>query len=254
MRNENTLFIGKVVHAYEELPSTNDYARHLLAKSAPSEGTVITAGHQTAGRGQIGSNWYSAPGESLCTSVILYPRFLPAQQQYLLNLAIALALRSALQVYTENKVWVKWPNDLYLNGRKLGGILIQNTLQGKRLESSIVGFGINVNQTAFPEEAPQALSLRQATGKTFPIDQLLNTVLEKLEQHYLQLRSGYPPAQLRQAYYAHLWGYQEERRFAAANGQAFLAKITGIDETGQLRLQYHGQEKSYGLKEIRLLS
>ena len=253
MRNRNTLFIGKVVHNFKELPSTNDYAQHLLSKTAPSEGTAITAEHQTAGRGQIGSNWYSAPGESICASVILYPRFLSAQQQYLLNLSVALALRAALEPYAPDELLVKWPNDLYLNNRKLGGILIQNTLQGKRLVNSIVGFGINVNQTAFPSELPRAISLRQATGKTHAIAPLLDAILEKLEQGYLQLRAGKPTAQLRQAYYTYMWGYGQEKRFAEADGQPFVATVKGVDETGKLRLQRDGQEKCYGIKEIHFL-
>lgn len=254
MRNKNTLFIGKVVHAYEELPSTNDYAQLLLSKSAPSEGTVITAGHQTAGRGQIGSNWYSTPGESLCASVILRPRFLPAQQQYLLNLSVALALREALAPYVPDDIWVKWPNDLYLDGRKLAGILIQNTLQGKHIENSIVGFGVNINQSCFPSEAPRAISLRQAAGRLLYPEGVLEKVLEKLEQRYLQLRAGFLPDQLRQDYYQWMWGFGQERHFTLGGGPPFSATITGIDETGKLLLQQNGQRKSYGIKEIRFLS
>jgi BirA family biotin operon repressor/biotin-[acetyl-CoA-carboxylase] ligase len=253
MRNKNTLFIGKVVLAYDELPSTNSYAQTLLAKSAPSEGTVISAQHQTAGRGQIGSKWYSEAGKSICASTILYPRFLPARQQYLLNLSVALALREALATYCPQQVRVKWPNDIYIGNHKLAGILIQNSLQGQNLAHSIIGIGVNVKQMSFPAGLQQAASLEQFAGKALIPDEVLQTILEMLEQRYLQLRAGTLPRQLREDYHNWMLGYGQTLSFECPGQLPFQATVKGIDDAGKLRLQRNGQETSYGLKEIRFV-
>ncbi|MBK9336717.1 MAG: biotin--[acetyl-CoA-carboxylase] ligase [Lewinellaceae bacterium] len=130
----NTLFIGKVYHRFDALPSTNDYARELLAKSKPPEGTVLRAASQSAGRGQYGSRWLSAAGQNLTLSIILYPKWLQVAEQFRLSEAVALAVRdtvvAALPHASGAGVLIKWPNDVYLSDRKIAGILIQNALNG----------------------------------------------------------------------------------------------------------------------------
>ena len=127
----NTLFIGKVYHRFNELPSTNDWAAALLAKSTPPEGTVVRADTQTAGRDQFGSKWVSNPGENLLLSVILYPNWLLIKDQFYLSMAIALAL---YDMTGDAGATVKWPNDLYLGNHKAAGILIQNTVSSATLQ------------------------------------------------------------------------------------------------------------------------
>ncbi|MCB0573965.1 MAG: biotin--[acetyl-CoA-carboxylase] ligase, partial [Saprospiraceae bacterium] len=177
----NTLFIGKVYHRFDQLPSTNDHAAELIAKSTPPEGTVIRAASQTAGRGQFGSRWESAAGKNLTLSVILYPDWLEAGAQFHLSMATALALHDTVYSIVQNlpdesllkagepstvyrlpstvhrppsTVKIKWPNDLYLGDRKAAGILIQNSLSGAHLQSSILGIGLNVNQPEFDPSLP----------------------------------------------------------------------------------------------------
>ena len=250
--NKNTLFIGKVVHAFQTLVSTNSYAQELLAKSKPSEGTVISAATQTGGRGQIGSKWESPEGQSLSLSVILYPHFLLARQQFALNMATALALRDVLSAYAKSEVSVKWPNDVYLGTRKVAGILIQNQLAGQRVQHSIIGTGVNINQPAFPPELPLATSLYQDTGTTHDLDEVAASYLQALEQRYLQLRAG-QDARLRRDYYQHLIGYQELRTYRLPNGQVLTAEAAGVDEAGRLLLRIDGQLRPFALKEIALL-
>jgi len=253
MRNKNALFIGKVVHAFEELPSTNAYAQDLLSKSAPNEGTVVIAGRQTAGRGQIGSRWHSQAGKSLTFSVILFPRFLHARHQYALNLMASLALRGTIEAATALPAQVKWPNDVYLQGRKAAGILIQNALQGQRLQSSVLGFGINVNETTFPAGAENATSLRMATGAEQDREALLHAFLERLEQAYLRLKRSGQGLALREEYHQHMLGYRELRRFRRPGQPAFQASIQGIDTSGKLLLEHAEGKTAYGLKEIEFL-
>jgi BirA family biotin operon repressor/biotin-[acetyl-CoA-carboxylase] ligase len=250
--NKNSLFIGKVVHAFEALASTNSYAQELLTKSKPTEGTVISAATQTAGRGQIGSTWESPEGESLSLSVILYPHFLPAIKQFELNMVTALALRDALSAYAKSQVSVKWPNDVYLGSRKVAGILIYNQLIGAKVQHSIIGTGVNVNQPGFPPSLPFATSLCLDTGEVHDLNEVAQAYLQRLEQRYLQLR-GKQQGSIRRDYYQHLLGYQELRNYRLPDGDEFAAEIAGVDEVGRLLLRIDGQLHPFALKEISML-
>lgn len=251
----NTLFIGKVYHSFDELPSTNDYARDLIAKSKPPEGTAIRAASQSAGRGQFGSRWESAPGQNLTLSVILYPQWLPVQEQFRLNEAVALAVRDAVAETISGypvAVAIKWPNDIYLNEKKTAGILLQNTLSQDRLQASVVGIGLNVNQTLFPPEIPNATSLAQATGQPYALEAVMSRLFEHLERRYLQLKGGRIEA-LRDDFHQHLWGRGEPRQFATPDGHAFTGVITGVSAEGKLIVETDAGEQRFGLKEIRMV-
>lgn len=255
----NTLFIGKVYHRFDELPSTNDYARDLLAKSKPAEGTVIRAAMQSAGRGQIGSYWWSEAGANLTLSCILYPRWLPATAAFRLSEAVALAVHDTVCASLLSlpilvpEIRLKWPNDVYIDSRKTAGILIQNTLGGNFLQSSVVGIGLNVNQTVFPPEAPNATSLALAAGHPLGLERVADTLFECLEKRYLQLKSG-DPQNLRMEYEALLLGKDEYRWYARPDGKPFLGMILGVGEDGRLIVRNDTGVEVFALKEIQMLS
>lgn len=261
-RMANTLFIGKVYHRFDEIASTNDYARELLAKSKPPEGTVIRAASQSAGRGQYGSRWLSAPGENLLLSIILYPTWLAASDQFRLSEAVALAVLDAVRLQIAQpqtarpqgssllRACVKWPNDIYLDDWKTAGILIQNTLSGNFLQSSIVGIGLNVNQREFSSEATKATSLHLATGEPTDLDALADTLFACVEQRYLQLKSGNASA-LQAEYHRNLYGLGEMRSFARADGSRFEGMIQGVADDGRLVVRTDGgKEEMFGVKEV----
>ena len=252
----NTLFIGKVYHRFDEIASTNDYARELLAKSKPPEGTVIRAASQSAGRGQYGSRWLSAPGENLLMTIILYPTWLSANEQFHLSEAVALAVLDEVRLQIRRpqgppllRATVKWPNDIYLNDRKTAGILIQNTLSGSFLQSSIVGIGLNVNQREFPPEAPKATSLYLTSGERTDLDALANRLFAYVEQRYLQLKNGHTAA-LRSEYLQNLYGLGEHRTFTRANGSRFEGMIQRVADDGRLVIRTGAGEEAFGLKEV----
>lgn len=250
----NTLFVGKVYHQYEELPSTNDLALELLntSKTRPPEGSVIRAANQTAGRGQYGSRWDSVPGENLLLSVVFYPHWLPAREQFYWNMSVALALWAVPPVETP-EIRLKWPNDLYLNGKKTAGVLIQNTLSGAHIQASVVGIGLNVNQLLFPSELPNATSLSLTYGRSFDLDLLAARLFEQLEQRYLQLKSGRREA-IREEYESVLWRKGQVSRFRrAADGVEFEGSILGVLPSGHLRLEISGTERHFDLKELVFL-
>jgi len=257
----NTLFTGKVYYRFDELPSTNDWAAELLAKSKPPEGTVIRADSQSAGRGQFGSRWESAAGKNLTLSVVLYPTWLEAPAQFYLSMAVALALRDAADLSAPGtfsqspnpspQSLIKWPNDLYLGQRKVAGILIQNGLSGQFLQSSIVGIGLNVNQTEFDPALPNPTSMALYFGRSFDRDKVAGSLFECLERRYLQLKSGQREA-LKAEYERSLYRLGERSHFVrATNGVEFDGIIRGVTEEGRLRVETGAGEANYDLKEIK---
>jgi BirA family biotin operon repressor/biotin-[acetyl-CoA-carboxylase] ligase len=248
----NTLFIGKVYRRFDELPSTNDWALELLAKSKPPEGTVVRADKQSAGRGQHGSRWESEAGKNLTISVILYPAWLEAQAQFYLSMAVALALRdlALLLMGGLGGASVKWPNDLYLSDRKAAGILIQNTLSGQHLQASVVGIGLNVNQMEFDSSLPNPTSLALFFGKKIDLGELAERLFMCLEQRYLQLKSGQRAA-IKAEYEQSLFRLGEPSKFVrTADGSEFTGIIRGVTEAGRLRLETENEEEIFVLKEI----
>lgn len=269
----NTRLIGKVYLRFDELPSTNDYALALLDAQAmpsffpqnappalrsntkPAEGTVVRAANQSAGRGQMGSRWQSAPGQNLLLSIILCPDWLEAAQQFYLSMAVALAVREAADGSAPPAAHrlpsaVKWPNDLYFGTQKAGGILIQNAIAGSRLQSSVVGIGLNVNQLEFDPTLLNPTSLAAVFEKKFDLDEVADRLLECLDYRYEQLRQGYRTA-LKVEYERSLLGFERTARYARANGAEFEGVVRGVTEEGRLRIETKtGVEETFGLKEV----
>jgi BirA family biotin operon repressor/biotin-[acetyl-CoA-carboxylase] ligase len=248
----NSLFIGKVAIYKTSLDSTNTQAKLLLSKSNPIEGTAIYAGYQTAGKGQFGSSWQSVPNENILLSIILYPKFLLVEQQFRLHQVVSLAVYDLLSTYLQpvDALKIKWPNDIYYQHQKLGGILIENELKGAYLDSAVIGLGLNVNQTVFPASLQRATSLKLQTGNTYDVVDLMGEFCWYLEQRYLQLR-GQQYKILETEYLQLLYGYQEWRSFQEAeSGKRFGGKIIGLNAKGLLQVQAASSIQTYNLKEL----
>jgi BirA family biotin operon repressor/biotin-[acetyl-CoA-carboxylase] ligase len=244
-----TRFTGRQFVYLPVCSSTNTLAQELLNKNEATEGCVIVAGQQTAGRGQRGNSWEAGAGQNLTFSVVYKPDFLAAAAQFNLNMAVSLALTDFLKKYLPPGVLLKWPNDLYFEDKKLGGILIENSISGSNLQTSIIGIGLNVNQVFF--EHPQAISLKLISGHTFELQPLLEDLLACLEKRYLQLAQN--PKENRQAeYWSNLLGFGEYR-FFEVQGKVMEGKIIGTDEFGRLELETDEGLKIFGLKEIKFL-
>ncbi len=250
----NTLFIGKFHERHEQLASTNLYALDLMAKSKPSEGMVVSVSRQYDGRGQIGSSWESEAQKNVTMSVILYPTWLELRQQFSFNQCIALAVRDFVQACLPNKkVWVKWSNDIYVGNKKIAGILIQNTLSNQRFEASVVGIGLNVNQTAFISDAPNPTSLALESGNEYPIDECIATLCSSLEFYYLQLKSGNHQA-IQEKYLAFLYQKGEKCLYERASDKSvFRGKIVGISTSGKLEIDNGTEIEVFDVKQVRFL-
>ena len=233
------------------MESTNLYALDLLAKSKPIEGTVISTFNQTSGRGQIGSGWVVEPGKNITLSCIFYPNFLTIQQQFQLNLAISLAVYDFITSYIENEVKVKWPNDIYVKGKKISGILIQNVVTGSQIKSTVVGVGININQSKFPDGIGKPTSLHLETGQTFDLNSLIQELFYSLETRYLELKKG-AGEQLKKEYLALLFKKGIKSTFRLKDGTTLIGMIKGIDDFGRLEIvdNLSGKTGTFALKEI----
>lgn len=234
-----------------ECHSTNTVALQLCQQPSVTEGTLVITDRQTAGRGQRGNSWQAEPGMNLTFSFVLKPAFLAARELFYLNMAISLGLYDYLSALLRTDVQVKWPNDLLVQGRKVCGILIENSVQGSAVGASVVGVGLNVNQQQF--EHPRAASVRTFSGKTHPLQEVLDDLLPALERRYLQLREG-RRAELTVGYYASLFGFGEEKMYRPLpDGKEFIGKIVGVDEIGRVRIESAEGERVFGLKEVELV-
>ena len=176
------LFKGPV-HHFETLDSTNHLAKELAAQGAP-EGTVVVAEAQTGGRGRLGREWNSPPGVGLYVSLVLRP-MLPPMELPQITLTTAVAVVRAVHRVTGLAPGIKWPNDLLLNGKKLGGILTEMETESDRIRHVVVGLGLNVNNPGFPPElAATATSLTLTVGGAFSRVHLLQAWLEEFEELY----------------------------------------------------------------------
>lgn len=249
MHKISTLFVGKVFHRFPSLDSTNLYALNLITKSKPVEGTVISALDQYAGRGQIGSKWEAEPGKNITLSIIFYPRFLPIGQQFLLNQVFSLAIADLLTKYTEKTINVKWPNDVFVGNKKIAGILIQNAISGKIIQSTVVGIGLNVNQTQFSPAIPHAISLHLITGKPLNLFQIESELCQKIEKRYLQMKAGQRKI-IHNDYMSILYRIGEDTLFRLPDGTTFEGRIIGLADNGQLKIQSKQRILTFSFKEV----
>ncbi len=244
-----TLFTGQQLLWLPACPSTNSEAQQLLRENRASEGCTVITDDQTAGRGQRGNQWQAAPGENLTLSIIWLPTFLDAGQQFLLSQAVALGVHdwATALLQPSPQLRLKWPNDLYFGTQKFGGILIENSLSGAKIQSSVVGIGLNINQRHFA--MPTATSLGALTGRYFQREILAARLLECLERRYLQLRAG-QVTELRRAYLAALYRYQEWHDYEVA-GCRVRGQIVGVEPDGRLAVEIDREVQRFGLQEIK---
>lgn len=188
-----TAFVGQNVLYYPTIGSTNDVAKEAARRGAP-EGTLVIAEEQTAGKGRLGRRWLASPGTSLLMSLLFYPDLAPSQAQRLTMLC-SLAVVEGVRIVTGLRLQLKWPNDILINYKKVGGILTETGVTGGHLDYVIVGIGLNVNLevSRIPEIAATATSLEQELGRKVPRLRLLQETLKKIEGRYQRLKAGESP-------------------------------------------------------------
>ena len=244
----DTLIIGKKVIYLPSCHSTNDIAAELVRSGSGMEGAIVITDEQTKGRGQRGTTWVTQPRMNLTMSVVLTPVFLPISDQFLISQTVALGISAYLSTYSE-KVKIKWPNDIYLDNKKICGTLIENSIQGARLASSIVGIGLNINQIYF--ESSRATSLAKTTGQEFVRTEEFSKLIHHLDAWYLKLKSGNHKEEIRREYLDQLLGYNQLCHFRYKN-EIVSGTVTGITDYGMLCIRFTNQIdiQEVDLKEI----
>lgn len=248
----NTLFLGKNFLYFSDLPSTNAEAMRLL-RDFPAEGTLVFADHQTQGRGQSGTTWEAENAQNLTFSFILYPRFLAIADGFYLSKMVAVALHKYLsKSLSQQLVQIKWANDLWVSGKKIAGILIENQLEGQKIKACVVGIGLNVNQLYFsPEIQDKTTSIRIESQNEWDRESILVDLLQYIEVEYLALKKG-EFATLDAYYLAHLLGYQEERTFEI-QGETRKGYVVGVEKSGRLVVAFCEKVQRFDIKEIKWL-
>ncbi len=224
----------------------------MVANTYVEDEVVVTANRQDKGRGQQGAAWQSQVGKSLACSLFKRFKELPAEAQFLLNMLVSIGVLDALQKLEIPKLAIKWPNDIMSHGHKLAGILIENQIKGSCIDSSIIGIGLNVNETSFAE-LPQATSLKLVTGTNFSVEEVLQEVAGSVFENLKTITlSDFETVRAR--YYAHLFRKDEISVFETPQNNRKNGIIKGVTQQGKL-LVVHGDDEvtEYALKEIKLL-
>ena len=243
-----------IIKRYPTLHSTNSEALS-LGDDAP-HGFVVWAVEQTAGRGQRGNTWEAAPGCNATFSLVLRPGDFPPARQFELSMAVSLAITSVLDELLAGAgkhSCVKWPNDIYVDDRKICGILIENSITPSRISRMVVGVGLNINQTLFVSDAPNPVSLAMLTG--LPCD--VGEVVERVSSQILTMVEGYVssplPDDIHARYMRSLWrndGSMHTWR-DAADGSLFRAAVADVGVDGMLTLAADdGRRRSFAFKEV----
>lgn len=214
--------------------------------------TVISADYQTAGMGQIGSKWVSEAGQNILMSIIVYPTFVNVVESFKLQFLASLACVEVLTpLIGQNELSIKWPNDILVNQQKIAGVLIRNIFMGQYIRSSVIGIGLNVNQTDFSQIDTPATSLKALTGQSYAVPELRVQLFEKMYKLYQLLEKG---VSLKEIYLMMLYGYGEKISFYDMKEQCYRkGEIVDVLGSGHLMVKAGEYVWRYDFKEIKFL-
>jgi BirA family biotin operon repressor/biotin-[acetyl-CoA-carboxylase] ligase len=237
---------------YDELASTNEKIKSLLKETKVDEFTVIATKNQYQGKGQANNRWESEKGKNLTFSLLIKPFYLHAADQFIISKVVCLGILDVFSRYSDGFT-IKWPNDIYYNNDKIGGILIENTLMGHSIGESVIGIGLNINQTKFISNAPNPISLANILNTQFDIDLMLNQVLQSILKYLQMVLEAEDFNIIDQKYIENLFRNKGYHLFKD-NEKTFRACIQGISEYGQLILSTEtGDINTYSFKEVEFI-
>ena len=233
----------------DSVDSSNSYVSELLKHGKAAGELVILTDYQETGKGQGSNHWHSQKGENLLMSILLFPAFLSASQQFHLSGMASLAICDLLDPMGLDPS-IKWPNDILTPGGKIAGILIEHGITGHHIAHTIIGIGLNLNQAEFPAFPVRATSLLREKGITLEPQFAAEGLVEHLKERYERLRKGSTELQEKE-YLDRLFGLDQEAEYVAG-GKTFTGIIRGVNEFGELIVESKGETKTYGFQEIKL--
>ena len=242
--------------------STSTLLREQYNEDMPHLYTIRTD-YQTAGRGQAGNSWESEEGKNLLFSALLKYEGIQAAEQWRLSMLVAVALWEVLANYLpQDRLTIKWPNDIYFGDKKLVGILIENNQVGGYVGYSIAGIGLNVNQTKWMSNAPNPVSMKEITGQEYDVESLMEEWIQTMQKWERSSTEEIKAAYLQRLYRGKGWHKYVEREVslqptmiaAQDTAGAFLAEFVSVTEQGELILRKeNGEQKNYHFKQIRFV-
>ena len=243
-----TLFDNKTYVFMTECLSTNDYLLKLLKKKSYQEGTMVNTSYQKGGRGQRNNNWLSEKGKNLTFSFLLEPN-IELSNQFLLHIITSISIFKTLLEINIKNISIKWPNDIYVNDKKIAGILIENLVYRKFIHKSVIGVGLNINQTNFG--ILNATSIINQTMKKHNLDQILQIFKSIFNKEYLKLNSNKIHEEF-DFYKKNLIGYQTEKKYEY-NSAVIKGKIIDVLSDGILVIQTKDSIIKLNFGDIRLV-
>ncbi len=242
-KNQN---IGKAYFHFDSIPSTHLLAIEMLSNDYPAYGTVISADFQETGKGQMEKTWFSDSGKNILLSIIIYPENLPPSKLFLMNKAVCLAVRKTVLFYypLPELIRIKWPNDVYIQDKKVSGILIKNSLNFHMVQNTIISIGLNVNQPSFPDFLPTATSMYLNTFSMLDRKMVEKTLFSELEIYLGYLENH--PSSIEIEYHDCLWGLNKEFSFfVKKKNERLKGYISGVSETGELLVKCSPENKVF---------
>ncbi|MBJ6368123.1 biotin--[acetyl-CoA-carboxylase] ligase [Snuella sedimenti] len=234
------------------IDSTNSYLRQLIVTENVVDFTVVIAESQTNGRGQMGTVWESQATKNLTFSVFKDLTGLQLEHPFYISIVTSLALIKTLKSFSIPKLSVKWPNDILSGNKKICGILIENVIKQNVLSASVIGIGLNVNQTTF-DTLPNASSLKEISGIVYDLDEVSYEILKHLK-YYFKILKKKKFTVLKNEYEAHLFRKNKPSTFKNAEGLMFSGFIKHITDSGMLQVLLEDDiVKAFDLKEITLM-
>jgi len=245
----NTVFIGKKAFYLPTCHSTNELAAVMISNNKAVDGTVIYSDKQLHGKGQRGNSWESEQSKNLLFSIILKADFIDPSDNFFLTQISSLAIHDFLTEYVKTGLKIKWPNDIVYSNKKIAGILIENFIQKGKIEWTILGIGVNINQIRFA--APEAISLSEICGQQFNREELLTLLLQRLEKRYIDLKNG-KIDEIRKNYLKNMFWKDEIHVFQSDEGY-FNGKILGVSSGGKLHVEMETGLKYFNFKELKFI-
>ena len=241
----------KILH-FDEIASTNVYLYDKMTEKTDISDTVVVAAYQTAGRGMDKNRWESEAGKNLLFSIALNVNYLEAENQFMISQAVSVAIVETLLQFIDNQqLYIKWPNDIYFGDKKLAGMLIQNTIEGKMMGTTIIGVGLNVNQIEFSSDIPNPISMKMITGEEYDLEKLLNLLIVNIKDAVESLRLEGNPDKIDQKYISKMYRFGKWADYVYQN-QVKVLKINGFDKYGRLLLSdKEGAEIVCDVKELQ---
>ena len=235
-------------HVIQQVDSTNKYAMEKVSEGLANHLDAWFAIHQTEGKGQRSKNWQSNPGENITFSIVIRPQHSLQKNPFLFNALIALICRDFLAQLLQIDVKIKWPNDLFINDKKAGGVLIENRFSGENWKWAIVGIGINVNQVEFTDNLISATSLKKESNLNFEPLVLAKLLHQDLIQVF-ETATFLNETNVWEKYNQHLFKKGQHCRFKI-NGTETNALVSFVNEQGLIVLLENGKEILYQSGEI----